>query len=175
VEFEMQKAGVSSGLFAAFRLFFVLNFSVPELGRSCGSNLLFMDWVDNGFPCRSHAISGDIAAQHTQGNYMLLRRLFLTVAAIVLAAGSDTLLQPAPPTPCAESPDYVPGVDAGGNPVPRADLGAEKLTVTGAIKVPLRQAGQGQPGRGGQKQPPAYIGLDGAKLEKLVNPVPCHN
>jgi hypothetical protein len=107
---------------------------------------------------------------------MALTKLFLTLAAIVLAGGeADVLLQSPSPGPCGESPDYVPGVDATGSLVPRADLGADKVPSTGSIMVPLRQGGQGQPGRGGQDQHHAHITLDDAKVEKLANPVPCHN
>jgi hypothetical protein len=57
---EKQKAGVSSGLFAALAA--LSSWFFPELGRSCGSNVLFMDWVDNAVWAGSHAISSGFPA-----------------------------------------------------------------------------------------------------------------
>ncbi len=101
------------------------------------------------------------------------RFLILTVAAVfaIAPAQGGTITRPTPRDPllqdapgacaaAADQPDYVPGIDAAGNPVPRADLGSEKAPVPNDMAVAV--AG----GRG-------YINLDGAKLSPLLNPAPC--
>lgn len=97
----------------------------------------------------------------------------------------DPVLQgPAPPPACAtalDGPDYVPGLDANGQAVPRADIGAERVPVPGDILAPLpnRPAASprrsGAPGRGGRGRganEPAYLVLDERRVEQLVNPGP---
>jgi hypothetical protein len=89
----------------------------------------------------------------------------------------DPVLQgPTPPVACAaalDGPDYVPGLDANGQAVPRADIGAERVPIPGDLLVPLpnRRAfppGRGGRGRGGEE--PTYLTLDGRRVERLVNP-----
>jgi hypothetical protein len=83
-----------------------------------------------------------------------------------------------PPAACAaalDGPDYVPGLDANGQAVPRADIGAEPVPVPGDLLVPLPNRGAFASGRGGRGRganEPAYLVLDGRRLEQLVNPAP---
>jgi hypothetical protein len=102
---------------------------------------------------------------------------------IVMIAGPVLAAPPSPtprPQPCAaalEGPDYVPGVDAEGQEVARADIGAPRVPLPDTVYVPLRGQGQRQ-GRGrgpagrGQGNPP-YAAIDGRRLEPLVNPAGC--
>ena len=93
----------------------------------------------------------------------------------------DPVLQgPSPPPACApalDGPDYVPGLDANGQAVPRADIGAERVPVPGELLIPLPN-GPNRPafgrGRGFARGPgqPAYLVLDGRRVERLVNPGP---
>lgn len=93
----------------------------------------------------------------------------------------DPVLQgPSPPPACAlalDGPDYVPGLDANGQPVPRADIGAESVPVPGELMVPLPNGpnrpafGRGR-GLGRGAGQPAYLMLDGRRVERLVNPGP---
>jgi len=115
--------------------------------------------------------------------------LVLAVAALGAAgpalaadgARPDPVLQGAMPGPCIgalEGPDYVPGLDADGQPVPRADIGAERVPVPGDVWVPLpgrTQAGRGGRGRGaGREAPePAYMMLGRERIDRLVNPQAC--
>jgi hypothetical protein len=92
--------------------------------------------------------------------------------------GPDPVLQgPAPPVACAgalDGPDYVPGLDANGQAVPRADIGAERVPVPGELLVPLPNRPAFTPGRGrgrGMSERP-YLVLDGKRVERLVNPEP---
>jgi hypothetical protein len=91
----------------------------------------------------------------------------------------DPVLQgPAPPPACAaalDGPDYVPGLDANGQAVPRADIGAERVPVPGDILAPLPNRQAFAPGRGGRGRganEPAYMVLDGRRVDQLVNPGP---
>lgn len=110
---------------------------------------------------------------YVKGNF----RIGLVVV-VVLAANpafaADSILDGPPPSPCMESPDYVPGVDATGQPVARADIGAEHTPVPDQIYVPLpNRVGRG--GRGGV-QPGANgptAAIDGKRLDGLINPKPC--
>ena len=112
--------------------------------------------------------------------------LFLPLLAAVPAMGAeaprpDPVLQGAMPGPCIaalEGADYVPGLDADGQPVARADIGAERVPVPGDIWVPLpNSAPPGRGGRGGrgrgQAQEPAYMVLGRDRIDRLVNPEPC--
>ena len=110
----------------------------------------------------------------------------LVLGGLLLAAtpgfAADSILDGPKPNPCADSPDYVPGVDANGRSVARADEGAQPVPVPGRILVPLsRQRGpqrgaQSGAQRGGQAGgDPTYTVLDGKRLDPLVNPaaMPC--
>ena len=110
--------------------------------------------------------------QHRIDNCWCGRFRTLLVAGVVLAANPaiaaatkpDPLLNDTPQPACQAQADYVPGVDADGDPVVPADVGAAKVPVPPQVVMPL-------PGhrRGG------YVVLDGAKLEPLVNPSACKN
>ena len=90
------------------------------------------------------------------------------------AFAADSILDGPAPSPCGAAlagPDYVPGVDAMGRPVPRADIGAGRVPVPDQLLVPLPGgANHGRRGgRAGQGEP-AYATIDGARLDRLVNP-----
>jgi hypothetical protein len=57
--------------------------------------------------------------------------------------------------------DLVPGADVDGNPVAGADLPSGPIPYRGQIQVPLKA-------RHGRA--PAYVAVDGAKLDPLLNP-----
>jgi len=96
-------------------------------------------------------------------------------------ARPDPFLQGAMPGPCMaalEGADYVPGLDADGQPVARADIGAERVPVPGDLWVPLPgsapQGGRGRgAGRGGQPGEPITMMLGRDRIDRLVNPEPC--
>jgi hypothetical protein len=123
--------------------------------------------------------------QHTQFNFVRLRREVLSVALLILAAvpaqsatmaggpsKPDPLLDGGPPSGCAAGVDYAAGTDANGNRVVPADVDARPVPVPDSIAVPLARAGprgRVRPGMGDS----AYVSLDGKKLEPLINPKPC--
>ena len=93
--------------------------------------------------------------------------------------GPDPVLQgPTPPAACAtalDGPEYIPGLDANGQAVARADIGAERVPVPGELLLPLPNGPRFVPGRGGRGRgadEPAYLVLDGRRVERLVNPEP---
>jgi len=99
----------------------------------------------------------------------------------------DPLLQGPMPGPCIaalEGADYVPGLDANGQPVVPADIGAERVPVPGDLWVPLPNStpqgfnngrgGRGRgAGRGGQPGEPIYMMLGRDRVDRLVNPKAC--
>ena len=99
------------------------------------------------------------------------------------ALAAESVSDGAQPGPCAaamEGPDYVPGADAYGQPVVRADLGAEHTSVPDQVFIPLPNRG----GRGGNAGPlpgtpvsktngGPYAAIDGRRLDPLINPKPC--
>ncbi len=95
------------------------------------------------------------------------------------ALAADSVPAGPQPGPCAaatDGPDYVPGVDADGQPVVRADLGAEHTAVPDQVFVPLPNQG-GRAGRAGALpgtpvQGP-YAAIDGRRLDPLINPQAC--
>jgi hypothetical protein len=83
-------------------------------------------------------------------------------------------LEPGSCIAALEGPDYVPGVDASGQPVARADIGAERVPVPGDILVPLPNSGPNRAGRGGRGvREPAYMTLGRDRVDRLVNPESC--
>jgi hypothetical protein len=124
----------------------------------------------------SHEISGVIAVQHTQLNYripgfgaaLFVMLVFAGKAAFsegVAARGNpDSILTDSPAGPCdpeLSQAELVPGTDVDGNPVAPADLASGPVPLKGQIEVPLKAQG----GRA-----PAYVAVDGAKLDPLLNP-----
>lgn len=109
-----------------------------------------------------------------KGNFSILLILGAILAGKAAFAADDILRGPSP-GPCAAAlagPDYVPGVDATGRPVPRADIGAEHTAVPDQIYVPLpNRAGRG---RGGSRPGEGVVAaIDGQRLEGLIDPQPC--
>jgi hypothetical protein len=113
---------------------------------------------------------------HMQGNFKLwpfgtlalAGMLFCTLpahsAGIARPTPADPLLDGGPSGPCeahTDSPDYVAGTDAGGHPVPPADLEAGPAPVPANLAVPLK---------GGRGRNSAYVQVDGKKLDSLLNP-----
>ncbi|HEY1876789.1 MAG TPA: hypothetical protein VGG66_04935 [Rhizomicrobium sp.] len=99
----------------------------------------------------------------------LVAAAFLAVARPAFAAKTDPILDPGPTTPCAAGVDYSGGADVNGNPVVPADEGAASVPVPGTVAVPL--AGNAKGAGAGRNS--TYVGLDGKKLDALVNPKPC--
>ena len=111
-------------------------------------------------------------------------RVGFVVGALVAANpafAADSILDGPAPGPCAAAlagPDYIPGVDATGQPVARADIGTGRVPVPDQLLVPLPKSGPrtrprfGRGARAGQGEP-AYATIDGARLDRLVNPEPC--
>ena len=114
--------------------------------------------------------------QHLQFNFVkrgtvrLCVTMGLALAQPALAASPDPLLDAGPTAPCAAGADYSGGADVNGNPVVPADVEAEHVPVPGSVMVPLPGNAHGK--RAGRSS--AYVGLDGQKLDALVNPAPCH-
>lgn len=145
-----------------------------------------MGWFDKVLRNKSHDIFIDIAMQQTQHYFI---RLGMRLSLLLLAAAPaqaatmagparpDPLLDGGPTAPCAAQPDYAAGSDVNSHPVPPADIGTGPVPVPDTIAVPLH-AGR-QPQRRGRQAGPAvatdstYVGLDGRRLEPLVNPPPC--
>jgi hypothetical protein len=151
-----------------------------------------MDWVDNAFSAGSHAIFPGFSTIQGIYNYVQVKFAIPAVLTMLLAgnpasgadsAQPDAVLQGPMPGPCIaalEGPDYVPGVDANGQPVARADIGAERVPVPGDILVPLPNSGASRGGRGGLQsgrgrgqQEPAYMTLGRDRIDRLVNPPGC--
>jgi hypothetical protein len=110
--------------------------------------------------------------QHSQLNFVS-RANFCQVAVVVLALAQPVfaapILDPGPTTPCAAGVDFSGGADVNGNPVVPADAGAAPVPVPGTVAVPL--AGNAKGAGAGRNS--TYVGLDGKKLDALVNPKPC--
>jgi hypothetical protein len=127
-----------------------------------------MGSIDTGAGNMCHEISGHIAVQHKQANYPALGAGALILAAILampaLAAVPDPLLNPpeGPCAPLAAGADYAAGMDANGDPVVPADVGAVPVPVPGDIAVPV-----------GGRRAGAYIEVPGARLAPLLNPPAC--
>jgi hypothetical protein len=114
--------------------------------------------------------------QHGQDNYVKVSFAIFCVIAAFFAANvafaADSILEGPRPDPCLDRPDYVPGVDAAGQPVARADIGAEHTSIPDQVLVPLpTQGGRGRAGQASSNGP--YAVIDGKRLEPLLNPAPC--
>jgi hypothetical protein len=164
-----EKAGsVASGP-VAFEGNFSPNLAVLARSRS------FMALFDIVLREPSHEISGYIAMQHSQLNFVSRRTIcqlaiaVLMLAQPVLAAKADPLLDAGPTTSCAAGVDYSGGTDVNGNPVVPADTEGAPIPVPGSVAVPLAGNAKGT----GAGRNSAYVGLDGQKLDALVNPKPC--
>ena len=88
---------------------------------------------------------------------------------ISASAKPDPILSPPSDGPCdpaLDQPDLAAGTDVEGHQVASADIQNGPVPLNGQIMVPLKQ------GRG---RNPAYVTLDGKKLDPLLNPKPaCH-
>ncbi len=114
--------------------------------------------------------------QHTQFNFScggtkltLAAILFLAAipafaATMAHPAKPDPLLDGGPTDPCMARSEYVPGRDAEGHSVAPADVGQARVPVPDQIAVAVKRKGAGRD----------YVGLDGQKLDPLLNPPPCH-
>jgi hypothetical protein len=113
-----------------------------------------------------------------KGNFLIGLALGVVLAANVAFAADDILQGPSPGPYAAamEGPDYVPGVDAAGQPVPRADIGVEHTAIPDQVYVPLPNPGLNRTGRGrggAQSGEGPVAVIDGKRLEGLINPQPC--
>jgi hypothetical protein len=169
---------------------------LPELGRSARSRS-FIGLLDIVVGRLSHEISGYIAMQHTQFNFVsrtlgalavlvpLAGNLPVLAGTIAQPARPDPLLDGGPTSPCAMGAEYAAGSDANGAAVAPADVGARPVPVPDAIAIPLNQGRPGQGHRDGRfrsasRQPgsapdSAYVSIDGRKLAPLLNPPACTN
>ncbi len=114
--------------------------------------------------------------QHTQFNFSrsgtkptLAAILFLAAipafaATMAHPSKPDPLLDGGPTDPCMARSEYAPGRDAEGHSVTPVDVGQARVPVPDQIAVPVNRKGAKQ----------AYVGLDGQKLDPLLNPPPCH-
>ena len=113
-------------------------------------------------------------------------------ASIVQPSKPDPLLDGGPTAPCAAGADYAAGTDVSGKPVVAADVAGGRVPLPDSIAIPI---GPGRiaapdpgprrgfsPGRSRRSQAAAgnasnrdstYVGLDGRKLEPLLNPPAC--
>ena len=116
--------------------------------------------------------------QHTQLNYRMLGLGAALVLLLVFAGKTafsqgilargkpDAILTNSLNGPCEPElgqADLVPGTDMDGKPVAPADLGSAPVPLKGQIAVPLK-------GRSGRA--PAYVMVDGSKLDPLLNQHP---
>jgi hypothetical protein len=109
--------------------------------------------------------------------------VILLLAALPAGAGTmakpskpDPLLDGGPTTPCAAGVDYAGGTDVNDKPVVPADVASRPVPVPDGIMVPVGGTGRARGGRGSPNPATgngAFVGLDGKKLERLLNPKPC--
>lgn len=104
------------------------------------------------------------------GTNLMVVTLLLALAGPALAAKPDPLLDGGPTTDCAAGVDYSGGTDVNGKPVVPADVDAQPIPVPDAVMVPLPGNARGR----GAGRNSAYAAIDGKKLDRLVNPSPCH-
>jgi hypothetical protein len=113
--------------------------------------------------------------QHLQLNFVWRETNWLAVAmALALAqpafaAKPDPLLDGGATAPCGAGVDYSGGADVNGNPVVPADVGTQHVPVPATVAIPLAGNAKGK----GAGRNSAYVGLDGKKVDALVNPKPC--
>ncbi len=99
---------------------------------------------------------------------VVVAMLAMPTAGTAALAAPDPLLDDQGKGPCdprPDQPDYVPGVDVGGNSVVQANLPAAKNPVPDGVLMPLRN-GAGRSGRG------PSIALNGKTLDPILNPPP---
>jgi hypothetical protein len=120
--------------------------------------------------------------QQAQFYFVRLCAVLALLAAAPALAGTmaqphkpDPLLDGGPTAPCAAGVEYAAGSDVNGNPVPPADMGDTHVPLPDNIAVPLHGGPATRQGRhaSGQAGNSPYIGLDGKRLDPLVNPKPC--
>jgi hypothetical protein len=96
---------------------------------------------------------------------------------IAYPAKPDPLLDGGDTTPCMARADLADGVDATGQPVVPADVGAPPIPVPDEIMVPLDGGSAQRAFRGRGLNPAtgtgAYAGFDGRRMAPLLNPRPC--
>lgn len=134
--------------------------------------------------------------KRAQYNYVKPAAKVLAVLALILAANTasaqritypaqpDPLLDGGNTNPCMAGADLAAGLDATGQPVIPADVGAPPIPVPDEIMVPLG-SGPAQPSYRERRQPNApmgvgtgagggaYAGFDGRRMAPLLNPRPC--
>jgi hypothetical protein len=119
--------------------------------------------------------------QHAQVNYRAIAIGILLVVSMVFAgksafsAGiaergkSEPILSGEADGPCDPQlgqPELTPGTDVEGHQVASADIQTGPVPVQGQILIPLKS---------GRRDSPAYVAVDGKKLDPLLNPKPaCH-
>jgi hypothetical protein len=116
--------------------------------------------------------------QHTQENYRATAIKVLLVVVLFFAgkpAFSDGITERGKPDPILTGetdgpcdpqlaqPEFVPGTDVEGHQVASADIQTALVPLPGQVLVPLKS------GPGGN---PAYVTVDGKKLDPLLNPKP---
>lgn len=136
-----------------------------------------MHWCDTAFWSRSHDTIGATMGQRAQLNYRALSLGAALLGVLVFAGNSAfsqgvaarhkpaPLLTDAPAGACnpdLDQPDIVDGTDVDGHPVAPATLSNGPIPFKVQIEVPLKT------GRTGRM--PAYVAVDGAKLDPLLNP-----
>jgi len=135
---------------------------LPELGRSVAVTF-FYGLVDIVLCRSSHEISGSIAVQHKQFNFVwqgtkvatftlsLLMAWPVVAGTIGQPSKLDPLLDGGPTDPCAAGVDYAAGVDANGQAVVPADVAAGRVPLPDTIAIPIggNRAQELAPGPGG--------------------------
>jgi hypothetical protein len=97
----------------------------------------------------SHEISGSIAVQHKQFNFVwrgtkvaiftlsLVTALPVLAGTLVQSSHPDPLLDGGPTDPCAAGVDYAAGVDASGQAVVPADVAAGRVPLPDTVAIPI--------------------------------------
>jgi hypothetical protein len=132
--------------------------------------------------------------QHKQFNFVWQGTKIAAVALPLLAvwpAFAGSIVQPSRPDPlldsgptdrCAAGADFAPAIDASGRPVVPADVAGGRVPLPDTIAIPIGRGGPGRdrsfgPGRrapdNASNRDSTWVGLDGKKLEPLLNPPPC--